>query len=747
VTSSEAVVGRESDALPDPARGPALIVDSKLRFPELPGAHIERAGLLSQLALAHLPTRIFISGPAGSGKSTLASHWCRLAAASSVVAWLGIDERDRDPVRLWAHLLEGARRSSPQLGREALQALQGGSPLIEVVLPLFVRDLSLADGRVLVVLDDVHVLPAGTARDSIRELAALMPPQATLALVSREGPDEDELRWVLHEQAMHISAENLRFSAPETAQLLQAVTGHETDPELVQRFDAATGGWIVPLRLAAQQTAAGDGETIRALSSAPLEDYISEQVLRHSADLDEESIGLLAALDRFNRPLLAAAAPGALAVLSPALRESLGIIDLGEGWFALHDLVRDVVRHSTQPERPAAALRRAAAWFEHSGSPDEAIGCALAARDVPLSARLLNRAWPLYIDSGRIETLQAFLASVPADAVRDQDALLATAAWCAGFAHDFQERDRLLELLDTRPASRELPDGTSIGQAVALNRALIPSDFQMLLTHAELAQEMTPADSPWYAFALMGMGTASLATGDHPGCRDAYLAAASLAEPVFSASSTGGAALACALDGDADRALALADEADRICRQHAIRHVPWLVFQEIARGHIALQQDRPGDALAHFAVAEPGVRELIEPYPYLSVLIGCAEAHHTLGDSPAARECLEAAQRRAARAGDVGEHYEQLLRAALNTVATERPIAHRAGLEPLTDREHQVLRLLATTQLSLSEIAENLYVSHNTVKTHTRAIYRKLQVASRGRAAERARDLGLLDRA
>jgi LuxR family maltose regulon positive regulatory protein len=135
---------------------------------------------------------------------------------------------------------------------------------------------------------------------------------------------------------------------------------------------------------------------------------------------------------------------------------------------------------------------------------------------------------------------------------------------------------------------------------------------------------------------------------------------------------------------------------------------------------------------------------MIEPYPYLLALIGSAEAQHALGDLPAAHRCLEAAQQRATRAGDIGEHFEQLLRAALSMVATERPIAHSADLEPLTDREHQVLRLLATTQLSLSEIAENLYVSHNTVKTHTRAIYRKLQVASRGRAAERARDLGLL---
>jgi LuxR family maltose regulon positive regulatory protein len=65
-------------------------------------------------------------------------------------------------------------------------------------------------------------------------------------------------------------------------------------------------------------------------------------------------------------------------------------------------------------------------------------------------------------------------------------------------------------------------------------------------------------------------------------------------------------------------------------------------------------------------------------------------------------------------------------------------------MEPLTDRELAVLRLLATTQLSQSEIADELYVSRNTVKSHSRSIYRKLRVKSRGRAALRAQDLGLI---
>jgi len=49
------------------------------------------------------------------------------------------------------------------------------------------------------------------------------------------------------------------------------------------------------------------------------------------------------------------------------------------------------------------------------------------------------------------------------------------------------------------------------------------------------------------------------------------------------------------------------------------------------------------------------------------------------------------------------------------------------------------------TNLSLAAIAERLYVSRNTVKSQTAAIYRKLGAGSRGEAVELARLAGLLD--
>ena len=66
-----------------------------------------------------------------------------------------------------------------------------------------------------------------------------------------------------------------------------------------------------------------------------------------------------------------------------------------------------------------------------------------------------------------------------------------------------------------------------------------------------------------------------------------------------------------------------------------------------------------------------------------------------------------------------------------------------ALIDDLTDRELAVLRYLPTP-LSQREIAAELYVSLNTVKTHARGVYRKLGVTGRQPAVQRARELGLL---
>ena len=84
----------------------------------------------------------------------------------------------------------------------------------------------------------------------------------------------------------------------------------------------------------------------------------------------------------------------------------------------------------------------------------------------------------------------------------------------------------------------------------------------------------------------------------------------------------------------------------------------------------------------------------------------------------------------------------QTLQDALTT-GVIRPGPHPPGLvDPLSDRELDVLRLLRS-DLSGPDIARELTVSLNTLRTHTKSIYSKLGVNSRREAVRRAGELGL----
>ena len=92
---------------------------------------------------------------------------------------------------------------------------------------------------------------------------------------------------------------------------------------------------------------------------------------------------------------------------------------------------------------------------------------------------------------------------------------------------------------------------------------------------------------------------------------------------------------------------------------------------------------------------------------------------------------------RAQGLGVAAEHPGRVL-AGLDRAVPSQPL-----VDPLSTREMQVLKLL-DSELSAPEVARQLFVSYNTVRTHTRHIFAKLQVTTRRAAVLRAREYGLL---
>jgi LuxR family maltose regulon positive regulatory protein len=148
----------------------------------------------------------------------------------------------------------------------------------------------------------------------------------------------------------------------------------------------------------------------------------------------------------------------------------------------------------------------------------------------------------------------------------------------------------------------------------------------------------------------------------------------------------------------------------------------------------------------------------------IEILVLQALAHQARGDIPAALGPLQRALMLAEPEGyvrtfvDEGPPIEVLLEAARKHGATasyvrrllsafgkteERIPVNHALIEPLSERELDVLRLLGT-DLNGPDIARQLMVSLNTLRTHTKNIYDKLGVNNRRAAVRRAAELDLL---
>ncbi len=208
--------------------------------------------------------------------------------------------------------------------------------------------------------------------------------------------------------------------------------------------------------------------------------------------------------------------------------------------------------------------------------------------------------------------------------------------------------------------------------------------------------------------------------------------------------------------------------------EHAEQVLAGLGEQERERGEIRittallrLAQDDPHAAIAALAPVLDGSARVGWRIWLVEAFLLEASARDVLGDSAAAGSALERALDRAESDGALlwfllypvpglldrhARHrtaHAALVAEIKSLLAARKLASPPAGSklvhEPLSESELRVLRYLPTN-LTAPEIAGELYISRNTVKTHMRNLYAKLGTHRRAEAVERARDLGLLAR-
>jgi LuxR family maltose regulon positive regulatory protein len=443
--------------------------------------------------------------------------------------------------------LSGVEGIGADIGKGALSALQSLQPLpTEAILTGLINEIAAIPDRIVLVLDDYHLIEARPIHDALTFLLRRLPPQMHLVIATRDDPPLPLARLRARGQLTELRATDLRFTSSEAAEFLNQVMDLDLSAEDIAALERRTEGWIAGLQLAAisMQGREDTASLIKSFTGSHrfVLDYLVEEVLEQQSESVQAFLMKTAVLDRLTGSLCdavrfgdAKSPPGqdnGQATLEMLQRANLFIIPLDEErrWYRYHHLFSDLLRQrlrQTQREQVPTLHHRASEWYEQNGFIDEAIEHALCAEEYERAAHLIEEQADAIWQRGEQAKLRRWLAGLPVELVYFKPQLCVFLAWYlfGSGQQDAAERclqaaEQVLDLspgrtTETSPIERDQPPGPDRmkiqGRAAAI-RALMASfrgDVPGIIQYARQALDHLPErDSAWRSSAAIALGDA-----------------------------------------------------------------------------------------------------------------------------------------------------------------------------------------------------------------------------------------------
>jgi LuxR family maltose regulon positive regulatory protein len=671
-----------------------------------------------------------------------------------------VDSADNDPVVFWTGVVKAIHHVKRSFGGAAEIALR--APRVEVLdalVPLIVHELDSIRGEMVLVLDDYQTIENQACHDSVAFFLDWKPSNVEVVLSTRSEPLVPIAKLRAAGELLELRAVDLCFTQEEEASLLNeglhVRLGAETLGILHERTEGWPGGVYLAslsLRNASDPAAfvAGFGGSNRHVA-----DYLTEVALDALDERRRQFLVETSILESMCASLCdAVTGRGSSAELLAELeRANLFLIPLDDRreWYRYHELfaglLRDRLVHH-EPDRVPELHRRASAWLAESGYTDNAVRHALAAGDMDAAINLAVGRWQSHrlVHLGRAETVLQWLEAFPSEALQNDARLALVKAWTMSMLKLREEAVAALEVLETAGNERALPDGSSLEASAALVRACFPwGDVGQAVEAAERTQSFEGELSAfWQPVSLLATGWAYYMAGQPEKAKTPLERTALLArrlEQWLLASAAQGilARIALAAD-DLGEAEVWARESVKTVETRGLSGEPGSGFAYVGLGAVLARKGEIAQAGELVMRGLPRLRARTEELDVAEALLILAPIRRALGTLAEARGLVEEARVLIERSPDPG-----MLREHLEEVARTLTPAHRRieGDSELTERETEILRYLAEG-LPKRDIGKVLFLSYNTIHSHTKSIYQKLRVSSREAAIERGRELGAL---
>jgi LuxR family maltose regulon positive regulatory protein len=698
---------------------------------------------------------VSVVAPPGYGKTTLLAQWAE--ADDQAFAWVSLDQGDNDPKVLLTYVAEAL---------DAVEPIDGGvfdalaSPASSVpgsVVPRLGSALWSMSAPVVLVLDDVHLLDNRECLTALWALANHVPSGSRLVLAGRTAPPLRIARLRAEGRIVEIGPGDLSLTCPEAASLLRSA-GVALGDDDVAELHRRTEGWPAGLYLAALYLREG-GPVGRAAVSFGGDDrlvseYMESEFLTRISQRQRVFLTRTAALERMCGPLCETVLdlPGAGATLADLSRSNLLLVPLdrrGE-WYRYHHLFRDMLLaelERLEPGQASVLRRRAASWCLSNGLAEEALEYAIAAQDVDTAAHLVEKLCiPTYYQ-GRRDTPQRWLRWLEEHGgIKGHPSVAVLAAFISALLGRPVEALRWAEAVDHwQYGNAAASDDSAAGAWAALLRAILCRDgVEQMRADADEAVRRFTAESIVQPGPLVCQGLARVVSGDLDGADESFADAVSVGEQAGAHEAITIAlcerSLLAMARNQWDRAEILADQAHAVVRQSRLEEP--VACMVLAR--VALHR---GDALAvrRQLVGAQRLRHVLTyamPVLAVQVRVELTRVHLALTDLAGAWTLMQEIDGMLRRRPDLGSLVDDA-QGQRDRLVKERG-SGAPGASALTAAELRLLPLLST-HLSFPEIAAELFVSHNTIKSQVLSIYRKLDASSRTMAVGRARELGLLE--
>ncbi|MDH3752708.1 MAG: LuxR C-terminal-related transcriptional regulator [Acidimicrobiia bacterium] len=739
--------------MPEQIRGLAP-ARSKLYPPRSRVGQISRARVVERLRMMAWDV-LLVTAPAGYGKSTMLAEVAE--GDGRATAWLTIDDADNDPTVLLAGVAVALETIEPIDWDLFAQLLHSPISISSGALRGFGWMLAERRTPFLLIIDDVHELVAREAVDVLDALIAALPEGSAIALSGRDGSRLHQGSLRRSRNIEEVGLDELAFGTEDTAQVCSAL-GIHLEPQEIGRVMERTEGWPLAVYLAAvarNHTSRADSDAVPiGGTTRVLAEFFSDVLLAGLEPATAEFLMALSTLERGSGQMCDEVfrRTGSAALLEDLERRNLLVISLDDRreWYRLHHLWAEFLSTELDRRDPGASLRlaaRASIWHEAHGGVNDAIMNAAKAGDLDRVEQLVLANFPLFAAGGRLGTVDRWLALFERADLLARPHLLVVAGFLKFAYGDGSAALEWLALSNERAEldHAEAESGwTSAVAGAALRAAVGCGSAEEMAADARFVYDHLPRGVDWQPFACLLYGAAAFMLGDHARAeqllREGAFGAAE--RPLVRALNLSQLAIVHIERDEWDRAAELGDDARSTVRD--LDATPMMCLVSAVAAAIESRRGDADGAAERRMIARQQLAgfEGIAPWLNLQTRIALARSSLNAGNRVEASTLLDEAYEILEMVPDAATARDQV--ANLRRSATTRSRSGSFGPSSLTTAELRVLQFLPT-HLSIGEIAERLFVSRNTVKAQSIAIYRKLGTSSRGGAVDIARDAGLID--